>query len=332
MEIMPGLYQLRVPNPSSERVYLNSYLVQESHGWLMVDTGWNTSEALDAVGKGLKEIGLGFEDIKHIVVTHSHPDHYGLAGKLKQLCGAKLAVHQAEGLGTDSKYRSMDNFLGVMAQWLRRNGASAEELAQLKEASPGMKAISSFTLPDVFLQGGERISTGFFDFEVMWTPGHSPGHICLYEPAKKILLSGDHILPQITPNISLYPWSGGNPLGSYLTSLKQLKQLEIDLVLPGHEGIFTNLRQRIAELLQHHEQRKNAILRLIGGKPKTAYKVALSIPWTVERKEVSFNELSSMDKRMAIWETLAHLELLRSEEKVEKDIRDDIIFYTALEV
>ena len=330
MEILPGIHRIQVPNPTSDRVFLNSYLIQGKDGWLMVDTGWGTAAAFDTVADGLSDLGIDFADIKEIVITHSHPDHYGLADKIRELSKAKLVLHQAEIPASTSKFTNMQDFLEMMAQWLQMNGASDEDLPRLLEASPGMKAVRSFGIPDEFLNGGEIVSTGLFDFQVIWTPGHSPGHICLYERDRKILLSGDHILPHITPNIGFAPWSGSNPLGSYLTSLRKLERLEVDIVLPAHEWVFKGLVNRINELIHHHEQRKKNILNVFGSRSRTAFQIAFHIPWSVDGKETCFGDLSPIDKRMAIWETLAHLELLRAESAADSHNREGTIFYTAM--
>ena len=328
MKIMTGLYQIKVPNPTSDRVHLNSYIIQGENGWLMVDTGWNTPEALNALAEGLQEIELDFSDIKEIVITHSHPDHYGLAGKIRERSKAKVILHEKEIRHGEPRIETIDDLLHIIAKWLIKNGAPDDELPQLLEASPGLKAVSSFVLADVFLNGNENISTGIFDFEVILTPGHSPGHICLYEPNKKILLSGDHILPHITPNIGLGPWSGENPLGAYLGSLKSMEHLDVDTVLPAHEWVFNGLAKRIEELLHHHEKRKNNIMRALGTDPMTAFDMAFLIPWIIDGRETTFGSLSPMDKRMAIWETLAHLELLLTEGGVKTNSKGDIVFYS----
>jgi glyoxylase-like metal-dependent hydrolase (beta-lactamase superfamily II) len=180
------------------------------------------------------------------------------------------------------------------------------------------------TLPDVTLHGGETITTGMFSFRVLWTPGHSSGHICLYEPDKKILISGDHILPTITPNVSMHTQSMENPLGRYLDSLNDIKQLDIELVLPGHEKPFTQLRRRIDEIIQHHEQRNEEILETIKGEPRTASRIAEGITWEISG---SWQDLPVFHQRIAIFETLAHLELMTLNGQISKIPRDGVIYY-----
>ena len=182
-------------------------------------------------------------------------------------------------------------------------------------------------LPDITLPGSETVSTGLFSFKVLWTPGHSPGHISLYEPTQKILISGDNILPNITPHIGLHPQSTNNPVGDYLNSLNALKQLDVNLVLPGHENPFAGLQPRIEELIQHHKQRNSEILATIKVNPKTAYQISTEITWMSDIKGIGWQDLAPWDKRMAVTETLAHLELMRVDGKIDKFFRDGIIYY-----
>ena len=327
MEIVPGIYQLKLPFPDNQPEYVNAYLVHGNNEWLLVDTGWNTPEAFDALERQFQEIGLSFEDITQIVITHFHPDHYGLAGRLKQLSKAKLALHQVEERFIASRYLNMDNLLNELGQWLRLNGVPDEESPQLQTASLALRKFVSPALPDTALLGGENITCGSFCFEVIWTPGHSPGHICLYEPAKKILFSGDHILPTITSNISMHPQSGDNPLGDYIDSLRALGNLEVELILPAHEHAFAGLQQRIGELVHHHDERKMAIMEIMKEEAKTAYAIAAKIPWIVNGVDVPLEKLLPFDKRLAVLETLAHLEFLRTEGKVERTLINGTALY-----
>jgi glyoxylase-like metal-dependent hydrolase (beta-lactamase superfamily II) len=328
VEIIPGIYQLPLSLPTSSLIYINSYLVQGNNEHLLIDTGWNTDEALDSLKKQLADIGINLADVSQIVVTHAHPDHYGLAGRLRRLCSAQVYLHELERDLIKSRYIDMDVLLQQMAQWLQVNGAPPDELTELQTASLGMAKFVAPALPDVTLYGGETITTGYFSLKVLWTPGHAPGHICLYEPTRKILFSGDHILPTITPHIGLHPQSSSNPLRDYLDSLNQLKQLDVKLVLPGHENPFTNFKPRIEEIIQHHNQRNSEILSALKANPKTAYQIATEITWMSDINGVSWDKLGSWDKRMAILETLSHLEAMRAMGKLDKFTRDDIIYYS----
>lgn len=329
MEIIPGIYQLKlpVPAPNDQLDHVNVYLAGGDGDWLLIDTGWNTSKAFNVLERQLEEVGLGFEDITRIVITHLHIDHYGLAGRLKEVSRAKVAMHRVERDFVDSRYMNMDELLTEIARWLYLHGVPGEELPHLQRASLGVRKFAAPVLPDIVLEGGEYISAGPFNFKVLWTPGHSAGHICLYEPVKRILLSGDHILPTIFPNVGLHPQSGDNPLVDYLNSLKAIERLEVDITLPGHEGIFTDLGHRIGELYQHLEERKEAILGVLKEGEKTAYEISYRIPWIVNGVYCSFDDLLAFDKRLAVMSSLAHLEPLRTRGEVERSVKGGIFFY-----
>ena len=325
-EITPGIYWLRLPTtmPQFNVEEVNAYLVEGDSGYLLVDAGWNTDYTLDSLQKQLAEIGITVGDISRIVITHVHPDHYGLAGRLKQMSGASLAFHEIEKGFIASRYVNMDALLEQTATWLGVNGVPPDELAGIRDATLGLEQYIVPTQPDVALHGGEEISTGKFTFKVLWTPGHSRGHICLYEPDKRVLISGDHILPTITPNIGKHPQSGENTLGNYLDSLKDIRKLDIGLVLPGHETPFDKLRPRLDELIRHHQARNREILAAVKAHPKTAYQIATEITWRVTG---NWQSMPPPHQRLAISETLSHLELMTINGRVDMLSRDGVVYY-----
>jgi glyoxylase-like metal-dependent hydrolase (beta-lactamase superfamily II) len=276
----------------------------------------------------LREIGLGFENIALILITHFHPDHYGLAGRLVEASGAKVALHQIERDFIDSRYVNMDGLLDQTADILRTNGVPEKDLPRLQKASLGVRRYVAPVSPEVVLQGGEIISQGQFQFEVVWTPGHSPGHVCLLERNKKILLSGDHVLPATFPNVGLHSQSGPDPLPNYLRSLKAIEELDVDLVLPAHEHVFSGLKPRVQELLQHHEERKKAIIVALQEGPQTAYEVSLKIPWIVNGLAMPFDRLQALDRRLAVMSAMAHLEPLYTGGTAEKTDRNGTVVYS----
>ena len=338
IEFSPGVFihRLQLPIPGGHLNYANAYLVEGDidNGALLVDTGWNTEETFDYLKTKLATkptdtagIGVEFEEVRQIVVTHAHPDHYGLADKLRHRCGARVYMHELERDIIQSRYTSMDELLEDIAKSLEVNGVPPDELSKLQKASLPMRKFVDPTLPDIALHGGETITTGYFNFEVFWTPGHAPGHICLYEPDKKILLSGDHILPTITTHVGLHPQSGSNPLGDYLASLNRLKELEVEMVLPGHGQPFTNFRSRVEELIRHHELRNAQILSALNPESKTAYQIANEITWVDDANGISLDKLDHWNRRMAVLETMSHLEAMRANREVDRFSQDDIIHY-----
>jgi glyoxylase-like metal-dependent hydrolase (beta-lactamase superfamily II) len=325
-EVSPGIHWLKLPIslPDVTLAYVNAYLIRGDSRPILVDAGWDTPETLASLQKQLAEIGADFGDISQIVVTHVHPDHYGMAGRLKQLSGARLACHINEDEFIESRYVNMEKLLEQTARWLAANGVPPEAMKNIRDATVGLEHYVAPTYPDVKLQGGETITSGRLTFQVLWTPGHSSGHICLYEPGQKVLISGDHVLPTITPNVGMHPQSIENPLGRYLNSLKDLKKLDIELVLPGHEKPFTHLKPRIDEIIRHHEQRNLEILATLKGEAKTAYQIAREITWSLA---VDWRGMPFFHQRLALSETLAHLEMMTTNGQIAKSTRDSIIYY-----
>jgi len=326
MEVVPGIYQLQLPLTGFPTGYANVYVVPGEAGCLMVDTGWDTEASFDSLKKQLSEIGFALDDIKQIVVTHCHTDHYSMANRLERLSCAEIYVHKLDLEVIESRFNSGDDFIEQTNRFLRQNGVPNAELAGPNPPLPEISPTSN----NVVLRGGETIPVGAFNLKVLWTPGHSPGHISLYEPAQKLLFSGDLVLPTIASNIGLHLQYSSNPLADYLKSLNMVKRLEVKMVLPAHEYIFRNLQQRVEELIQRHEQRNTKIMAVIAdGTPKTAYRVSRAISWSPESERAGWEGLPSWDKRLAVLETLAHLEFLRFNDKLDKFLADGIVFYRA---
>jgi len=329
MQVLNGVHQIKSPCPGDASWYTNVYVVEGGDGHILVDSGWDSQESLWALQEGIKAANLKLRDIKKVVITHIHPDHYGLASKIKQVCGAPVAIHRVDAGFISARYKDFDNLIKKTEELLRQNGVPDNELSQLKEASLWMNKYVTPDAPQVKLEDGDTIFNDTFEFEVLWTPGHSPGHICLYERERRFILTGDHVLYDTTPHIGLNPQSGDNPLGDYISSLKKLERLTVHFILPGHGPMFNALGLRIEKILQHHEERKRAIMQALRDGLKTAYEVAQQIPWMVYEGKSSFQDLEVWNKRMAVTETLAHLKLLIEEDRVGNVDMDGASLYVA---
>ena len=154
-----------------------------------------------------------------------------------------------------------------------------EDRLTLRNRNWGGDAFNWRVEPDRTVQDGDKIPTGCGDIEVIWTPGHSLEHICLYDRGRKILFSGDHILPITTPHVGSDPFSPADPLGNYFNSLEKVSQLDVDLVMPGHQHILRNLRKRVRQILEHHKKRLEDLLNILDSEEKTAYQLASKMSW-----------------------------------------------------
>jgi glyoxylase-like metal-dependent hydrolase (beta-lactamase superfamily II) len=327
-EIAKGIYQIKIPLDSGHAFslgYVNSYLIEGQAGWLMIDTGWNAPESFKALEKSLADLKIGFQDIRTIVLTHSHPDHFGMAGRIRQLSPKiSLWCHRWEADLIESRYIKFSEPREDVAFLLGKHGVPQSELEPLGSASMPILQMVTIALPDHVLYGGEEISTGIYDLEVIWTPGHSPGHICLYEAQNQLLFCGDHILPTITPNVGYHVLSGDNPLGDYLASLGKLAHLPVTIVHPGHEDSFADLKSRIKTIIEHHIQRELEVQNLIKLGLSNSYEISRRLTWSLK---LPWEQFPALQKRAAITETIAHLEHMRWEGKVKRTMKNKRIFY-----
>ncbi len=321
-EIVEGLYQLKTPMPEGNPLgFVLPYLFVGDGDCLLIDSGWDTPESFDALRRQLDGLGLGLRTIRRLAVTHVHPDHYGLAGHVRRESGAQLFMHERDRSFIRSRYLEPDALLKTMAGWLLAHGVPQDEMTDIQSSSMPLRAFVAIAEPDHLLHGGEVLEAGDFRLEVIWTPGHSPGHICFYERRRRLLLTGDHVLPTITPNVSFHPEAMGNPLGDYLTSLRALEHLDVEKVLPAHEYAFADLRGRLREIEEHHQFRLSEMMDALSPGGSTAYEVARGVTWATG----SYDSFSPWMKRAALGETLAHLEYLVEEGRVLKSEEGGVV-------
>ncbi len=326
MEIVPGIHQLKVAMSNSPLAYLNCYLIKGREGWTMIDTGFSTPESFESLKAGLEGMGISFTDIGAILVTHIHPDHYGLAGKIRQLSPeSRLIMHKWEGVLIESRYLKFVDLQKKIAAMLEKHGVPPIDVSEFKIASMPALEFVKINFPDYHLYGGENISTGKFNLEAIWTPGHSIGHLCFYEPKNQLLFSGDHLLPVTIPNVSYHVETGDNPLGDYLYSLEKIRNLSVSRVLPGHEDCFTDFKGRIDEIIRHHENRAKEILLILQKNPCNAFDISGELFWN--SANAHWESIPVLEKRLAVMETIAHLEKMRWENIVQRLVKDDFVFY-----
>src|SRR5579859_3098569 len=246
--VRPGLWSVPVPIPNNPLRYVLVYAFETDRGPYIVDAGWNTDDSYNTLVAGLAQAGFDIADVQGVLVTHIHPDHYGLAGRVREASGAWVALHPADADLIHDRYDVPEDLLRQVGAMLRRFGAPEEELATLQQASMPVRPFVTSVTPDVLFEDGDKPEVPGWDLVAIWTPGHSPGHLCFYEGGSRLMLSGDHILPRITPNIPFHPQAGTDPLGDYLHSLDKVGAYETDEVLPAHEHRFVGLPSRVEQL------------------------------------------------------------------------------------
>jgi glyoxylase-like metal-dependent hydrolase (beta-lactamase superfamily II) len=305
-EVLPGVYLLELPLPFSLGV-VNVYLVRRAEGWMLIDCGMNTEPSFNALERALEGVGVTWPEIRSILLTHIHPDHMGLVRRVMSLTGAPLMLHRADARML-AEIAQVTRFLAWQHQVFVASGVPEQMLAAL-DATHSEVEKSLYRLdPDVTLEGGETIETAAGELRVVWTPGHSPGHVCLYQPQRRLLFSGDHILEHISPNIGWH--DNHDALGDYLASLDRIAALEVDLILPSHGAPFTGHREWVAKTRAHHAERCDLLLGGMDGQSKTAAELIPSV-WN--------RHLSPFHYRFALFEVLAHLEHMARTGRVRAD-------------
>jgi glyoxylase-like metal-dependent hydrolase (beta-lactamase superfamily II) len=325
MEIKFGIHQIKIPIPDNPLEYTNCYLVKGIDSWFMIDSGWYTEKSFNVLLENLTNLKISPNDISTLIITHSHPDHFGLAGRIKQINPqTKLMMHQWEANTIESRYINSSDLKKRMILMLKSHGVPPVDSTALESAYLPEPGSFKVIFPDQLLYGGEIISTGIYNLEIIWTPGHSPGHICLYEPANRLLFSGDHVLSSITPNISYTVYSGDNPLGTYLYALDKIRNHPTSEVLPGHGSLIADLPNRINQIFDHHLKRKTEVLNTIVKEPHNAWEISSQITWDTP---VEWKDFPPLYIHTAVSETVAHLELLRCEGKVDRIYKQSSISY-----
>jgi glyoxylase-like metal-dependent hydrolase (beta-lactamase superfamily II) len=314
LAIAPGLYQLTIPMPFRLN-HVHVYLVEADDGFILIDTGVNTSEAFAGLKRKLDDIGLDFRDITQVVITHFHSDHCGQAARIRELGRAQIVMGDTERRTWEGVQAGPNN---EREEQFLHHGLPPEQAKQYAEVLPYLKSLSLPFEIDLRIRHGHMLLGKRRRLEAFITPGHTPGHVCLFLPEEKMMFSGDHILQKITPNIGLHSYSGPDPLGDYLQSLRATLRLGATRLLPSHGPMVEDPEARIHELLQHHDRRLQSCVEALGSVPQTAYAVSLQVFGT---------SLDHFGRWMALGETLSHLEHLVRQGQVSKTEEDGCARY-----
>ena len=321
-EVASGIYKVEIPLPHNPLRFLNSYFIKGSERTLIIDTGFNMTECKEAMHAALDELHVDLQKTDFFI-THLHADHSGLVADLtdgspasKVYCNETDAGLINEGILWDY-WRSVGDLFRVY-------GFPQELIENALFKHPAKNYCVERVVDFSYISDGSCIEIGPYNFICVATPGHSPGHTCLYEPDKKIFFAGDHVLAKITPNIT--QWSEiPDTLAQYFKSLDRIFDMDIDLLLPGHRQIITDHRQRIKELKQHHKVRLQEILNILEDGPQTAYQVATKMTWSLSYK--CWDEFPIPQKWFANGEAASHLEYLSQTGKINILSKDGVYFF-----
>jgi glyoxylase-like metal-dependent hydrolase (beta-lactamase superfamily II) len=308
-EIVTGVFELRLPIPFEDGL-VNAFLFTDGDEVDLLDCGMNSDESVEMIQQSIKQVGG--KRLRRLTVTHIHPDHYGAAGTFAGGEGlADLYMHRLEVPLVHPRYVELEHLVAEVRKYLLVNGVPAAEAEVLSNSQRALSQVVKTAEPSVQLDGAETIQMGRRQLRVEWTPGHSPGHICLYDATEGLLFAGDHILPELSPNIGLHPQSTPDPLHEYLDGLQRMARYRPKLVLPAHGRPFSNAEQRVDMLVAHHRRRLDQITEIVGRTEKSAWQVALEL-WGPRE--------NLYERRAALQEGLAHLQALAVEGRVTKTV------------
>lgn len=320
-EIQANIYCVKIPLPSLPLKDMNCYILKTDERNLIIDSGLNQKECLDAIHKALKALCIDM-DRTDLFITHFHIDHFGLVPQLisknTQIYFNRIETHLQyswEGLQADLEYLTRHGFPKYMVSTVLEDHP-AKDYFPLK-----------WPREAILTDNGDRIAVGPFQLECVHTPGHSPGHMCLYEKNHEILFCGDHLLATISPMITC--WSDEeNRLKEYFESLSKTKAMDVKIAYTGHHSFIYNKNDIIDNILDHHANRLYEIEKILLDHPQTAFTVASHMHWNLNNGK--WDSFPDLQKLFATSEALAHLRYLEFSNTIHSHIKDGDVYFSTI--
>lgn len=319
-QVLAGIYRIEIPLPRNPLKATNSYFICGEQRNMLVDTGFNCEESRHAMDEGLQKLGVRMENTD-LFITHMHADHSGL---INYLATPDTTVWMSENDARVVAGSQASSLWTTFNDFVQLSGLAADGMGNDVSVHPGYKYASEGFDRFTMVKEGYEIKVGDYHFQCVASPGHTQGHMCLYDQEKKLLLSGDHILGKITPNITLGAFDI-DVLGQYLQSLDKIAALEIDTVLPGHRYIVTDCRGRIEELKAHHRARLEDVMTILGQERMNSAQVASKMRWDMSYKD--WQDFPGGQKLFATGEAMAHLYHLSVEGKLILSNVDGVAYF-----
>ncbi len=305
--VVPGIYRLRLPLPWPGVPHCNAWAVLAGDGFVLFDTGMHQPDSLAQLERALAMCNLRLEQTRLVVCTHAHSDHYGQAATIVQRAGCELWMHPNH----QHMLRMAEDPDALFARRLevaRQSGVPEEPLRRYAaERNTRGTGISGVIEPERDLLPGVTIDTDLGEWTVHETPGHAPSHVCLFQPERRLLISGDHLLGRI----SLYFDYGytPDPVGEFLSSLDVVERLGARLCLPGHGRTFTDVHAHIRGNRELVTERLARVLEAVGREPLSAFEV---VP------HVYGDSLSPQNTHWLLSKILSYLTHLQASGQVER--------------
>lgn len=312
--VLPNIYKIEIPLPNNPLKAINCFVVKGEKRNLVIDTGMNRTECYEAIMAGFEQIDVNLAETDFFV-THYHIDHCGLVSSLlKPECKVYTSKSDGEIINRTSGPAHEETLI-LLQNYAAAHGFPPLLLNEAIYNHPGHLYKPEHQIEITPVKEGDIIKAGGYNFQCLFTPGHTNGHVCLYEKERKILFSGDHVLGHITPNVSQFS-DDDNVLTKYLSSLDKVAGLEVDIVLPAHHGGFTNCQERIRQLKEHHFVRIEEVFNIVRGNTLiNAYEAAARMTWEMKGKWVDFKV---QQKWFACGEAIAHLEYLHGQGRLTR--------------
>lgn len=317
----PEIFQLSIPLPNNPLRNLNCYVVKTECGNLVVDTGFNQPECFEALSQGLEALSIDMDQTT-LFLTHLHSDHIGLVEKIRSkktrvIMGA-TDYHYFEKILDGKTWPEYDK------RFLQEGFPEKDLIAQAK-INPAIIYAPKKTFAATLLNDTDVFFIGNLEFECVHTPGHTPGHTCLYLKNEKIMFLGDHVLFDITPNITTWPYVRDS-LGDYLKSLDKIGNYDIKVQLPAHRKVEISVYERIDQLKKHHAERLEEIVEIIKNSgTQNALQIASQLKWSMRGKD--WSEFPIQQKWFAVGETMSHLDYLRENKRIQQIEKNQSISY-----
>lgn len=313
-EPAPGIFRLVLPLPFPGLDRVNAFLLADRDGaFTLVDCGIYMPDAEGDHGwpdlvAALAACDVEPEQITRLIVTHAHIDHYGMAGRVLEAAGAELWMHGSTSEDLEL-YRDPGAIVTRLREMFAEHGVDDDESKELTQYEDWRPFVAGVVEPDHSVADGDRLQIGEREWLFVDTPGHARAHICMWSESDRILISGDHLLPTITPHIDFRRGVDEDPLGDFLQSLDKVERLDPRLVLPGHGSPFEEGAERARIVARHHDRRLGSILQVIRHQPASADTIT---------DEIFGDSLLHFEHRLALGEALAHLAYLRARGEIER--------------
>lgn len=276
--VCDGVWAVPLPLVGSPVLSVIVHLLRHDDGLVLVDAGYPDDACWETLTAAIAAAGFGVRDVTHLLLTHNHPDHIGLAARVREESGAPIAIHPLDAFQLQRPLRG--TFFDQLERELRLAGLPADVLGEMVDSSRRLASHSDDLLVDELLEGGQVLSFGGLELEVLWTPGHARGHVSLLDRRRRLLIGGDVLLPEGEVQVGLVSDEDDDPVAQLRDSLRRIAALPIDLLLPGHQYRFDDVAAVVARTLGEQDARLARAAEVLDRRPDaSAWELTTQLDW-----------------------------------------------------